>query len=323
MNKIPRKAGKLAAQFFTTKRLINTRLPVFLPFYHTVSDEKLLHILNYNYRNIQQFEAELDFYLKYYKPISLAELNSGNFTGKVFHLSFDDGLKECAEIIAPILLRKGVPATFFINSAFADNKELFHRYKTSLVLNELKRKTENQVLQLLHENGITSDNILQTRIQKAKIIDEAASTLGIDFSRFLNEQKPYLTTNQILDLQKQGFSIGAHSNRHPEFWLIDVERQKEEIRLSFDWLEKTIHPEINAFAFPYTDSGVPKSVFEYLHQEMGCDISFGTAGVKYDEMDNHFQRYPAEQPGDFETNLKAEIIYHFLRKPVGKTIVRH
>ena len=323
MNKISGKVCRLAANLFTTKRLIAAKLPVFLPFYHTVSDEKLPHILNYNYRNIQQFEAELDFYLKYYKPISLAELNSGNFTGKVFHLSFDDGLKECAEIIAPILLRKGVPATFFINTAFADNKELFHRYKASLVLNELKRKTENQVLQFLHENGITTDNVLQTSILKTKIVDEAAGMLGIDFSRFLDEQKPYLTTSQILDLLKQGFSIGAHGNRHPEFWLVDEEQQKEEIRLSFDWLEKNIHPEIKAFAFPYTDSGVPKSVFEYLHQEMGCDISFGTAGIKYDVLDNHFQRYPAEQPGDFEANLKAEIVYHFFRKPVGKTIVRH
>ena len=156
-----------------------------------------------------------------------------------------------------------------------------------------------------------------------KILDEAASMLGIDFSQFLNEQKPYMITNQILGLQKQGFSIGAHSNRHPEFWLINSEQQKEEIRLSFDWLEKNIHPEIKAFAFPYTDSGVPKSVFEYLHREIGCDISFGTAGIKYDELHNHLQRYPAEQPGDFEANLKAEIVYHFLRKPVGKTIVRH
>lgn len=323
MNNIPRNAGKLAAQLFTTKRLIQAQLPVFLPFYHTVSDEKLSHILNYNYRNIKQFEAELDFYLKYYKPISLAELKSGIFTGKVFHLSFDDGLKECAEIIAPILLKKGIPATFFINSAFADNKELFHKYKTSLVLNELKRNTENQVLQFLRENEITTENILQTSIQKTKIIDEAAGMLGVDFNQFLTRGKPYLTTSQILDLQKQGFSIGAHSNRHPEFWLIDSEKQKEEIRLSFEWLEKNIHPGIKAFAYPFTDSGVPKSVFEYLHHEMGCDISFGTAGVKYDELENHFQRYPAEQPGDFEINLKAEIIYHFLRKPVGKTIVRH
>ncbi len=323
MNNIPRNAGRLAAHFFSTKRLIHARLPVFLPFYHTVSDEKLSHILNYNYRNIQQFEEELDFYLENYKPISLAEINSGNFSGNVFHLSFDDGLKECAEIISPILLRKGIPATFFINSAFVENKELFHRYKASLVLNELKRRTENQVLQFLHENGITTENILQTSIHKTKILDEVAGMLGVDFDQFLDEQKPYLTTGQILDLQKQGFSIGAHSNRHPEFWLIDKEQQKEEIRLSFDWLEKNIHPEIKAFAFPYTDSGVTKSVFEYLHQEMGCDISFGTAGIKYDQQENHFQRYPAEQPGDFETNLKAEIIYHFLRKPVGKTIVRH
>ncbi len=61
--------------------------PVFLPFYHTVSDENLPHILNYPYRNVAQFEKELDFFLKYFKPVSLEELASENYSGKkVFHL---------------------------------------------------------------------------------------------------------------------------------------------------------------------------------------------------------------------------------------------
>jgi hypothetical protein len=69
---------------------------------------------NYNYRNTVQFEKELDFYLKYFKPVSLDELISKKDSGKkIFHLSFDDGLKECAEIIAPILLKKGNSCNVF------------------------------------------------------------------------------------------------------------------------------------------------------------------------------------------------------------------
>jgi hypothetical protein len=55
----------------------------------------------------------------------------------LLHLSFDDGLSACYDTIAPILLRKGVPATFFLNPAFIDNKALMFRYKISLCLNAL------------------------------------------------------------------------------------------------------------------------------------------------------------------------------------------
>ncbi len=116
MHKFPRLVSSQLGKLIPIKSLLKINTPVFQPFYHVVSNDKLPHILNYNYRNTYQFEKELDFYLKYFKPVSLSELMTGKkLPKKVFHLSFDDGLKECAEIIAPILLRKGVPATFFVN----------------------------------------------------------------------------------------------------------------------------------------------------------------------------------------------------------------
>ncbi|MBK6281897.1 MAG: hypothetical protein IPF54_03815 [Draconibacterium sp.] len=60
-----------------------------------------------------------------------------------------------------------------------------------------------------------------------------------------------------------------------------------------------------------------------LKNENICDISFGTAGIKYDEYDSHFQRYPVEIPGDFKQNLKAELVYFVLRKIIGKATVKH
>ncbi|HYQ58821.1 MAG TPA: polysaccharide deacetylase family protein, partial [Draconibacterium sp.] len=133
MSNLPRLASKIISPVFSTRKLLASKTPVFLPFYHVVSNKKLPHILNYPVINEKEFERELDFYLKYFTPVTLEELVNSSTAGNCFHISIDDGLKECTEVIAPILYKKGIPATFFVNSGFVDNKNLFHRYKASLL----------------------------------------------------------------------------------------------------------------------------------------------------------------------------------------------
>ena len=324
MNRFPRFLSYQLGRLISIKSLLKLTTPVFHPFYHVVSNEKLPHILNYNYRDTVQFEKELDFYLKYFKPVSLEGLlDNINSSEKIFHLSFDDGLKECAEVIAPVLLKKGIPATFFVNAGFIDNRQLFHRYKASLILNALNENRNRKVEQLLKEHNLMGKQILNASFLQVNILDEAAALMEINFEDFLAKQKPYLTTEQLLNLKEQGFSIGAHSMNHPEFWKISEEEQLDEIKKSMDWLVDKINPEIKAFSFPFTDSGVSLKLLETLKREKVCDVTFGTAGLKYDELDNHLQRYPVEMKGDFVLNLKAELVYFMLRKQIGKATVKH
>ena len=324
MRKFPRFISKQISRLISEKMLFKTDAPFFLPFYHTVSNENIPYILDYPYLNLIQFEEELDYYLKYFKPVSLQFLLENPYSkNKVFHLSFDDGLKECADLIAPVLLRKGIPATFFVNSGFVDNHALFHRYKASLILNELLDKPSKKATQFLNTNELNEKNILQTDISKVNILDEAANILGIDFSELLKIQNPYLTTEQIVKLKDSGFSIGAHSQNHSEFWRISEEEQFTEIKQSMSWVVDKFNPSIKACAFPFTDSGVSLNLLRKLKSENICDLTFGTAGVKHDECKSHFQRYPAEHPGDFKLNLKSDFVYLKLRKAVGKATVIH
>jgi peptidoglycan/xylan/chitin deacetylase (PgdA/CDA1 family) len=88
-------------------------------------------------KTVAEFQKDLDYLLKHFEPIDVETLyhfhiNKITPEKPVFHLTFDDGLKEIYEIVAPILLKKGVPATFFINSGFVDNKTLFYRHQHSL-----------------------------------------------------------------------------------------------------------------------------------------------------------------------------------------------
>lgn len=320
----PRFVSKQISRLISTKSLLKINTPVFHPFYHVVSDEKLPHILNYNYRNINHFKSELDFYLQHFKPVSLEELLANPCTSeKVFHVSFDDGLRECAEIIAPILTKKGIPATFFVNPGFVDNRALFHKYKASLILRKLQEPPSPIAEKILLENNLQGKNILKASILQVGILDKIADLIGLDFDDFLKKQKPYLSTQQILQLKDQGFSIGAHSVNHPEFWNISEEEQLNEVRSSMNWITEKINPAIKTFAFPFSDSGAAKSVLQTIEKENICTITFGTAGVKYDEMRTHFQRYPVEVSGDFKENVKAEFVYFELRKRIGKARVKH
>lgn len=322
--KIPRFASALMGRLIPTKSLFGLSVPVFQPFYHVVSNEKLPHVFNYPYRSVKQFKEELEIILKFFNPVSLEELASEKVQGKnPFHLSFDDGLKECTEIIAPVLLKKGIPATFFVNTGFVGNKALFHKYKASLIYEKLKEGNFSEAEVFLKGKGILPEKILKATILQGNILNETAEMLGIDFGKFLEEEKPYLTTNQLLQLKNQGFSVGAHSINHPEFWLIPEQEQIQQVEKSLRWVKENIQPAISAFAFPFTDSGVSREVFKVLEDKSLCDISFGTAGLKYDEFKFHLQRFPAETNEPFLQKLKEEFVYYKLRKLVGKARVKH
>ena len=97
----PRFLSKQIGKLVPATSLLKISAPVFLPFYHVVSNDELPHILNLKYRNVEQFEKELDFYLQHFTPVSLEDLLLPvSLKKKSFHITFDDGLRECTEIIA-------------------------------------------------------------------------------------------------------------------------------------------------------------------------------------------------------------------------------
>ncbi len=191
----------------------------FLPFYHSVQDGAPIPHLQHLYklRTVSQFESDLDFLLEYYRPVDLPELidmvkEKRPSQTATFFLSFDDGLREVYDIVAPILKRKGVPATFFLNSAFVDNKDLFFRYKASILVDRIKktRPSEALIKQLgaCLETPVLSVNeicksILGVSYQQQKILDDIAPLLEVDFADYLKTREPYLKTAQINQLLKK------------------------------------------------------------------------------------------------------------------------
>lgn len=309
-------------------------MPLLLPFYHTVSDEALPHIHQlYKVKRIETFEQELNTLLRYYEPISIKDIVERiriqkSFDRPVFHLTFDDGLRECYEVIAPILRRRGVSASFFINPAFVDNGQLFYKHQISVLLNCVDTILENQksrVTDYLNNYSIfyqdLKKSILHLKHHQQNHLQEIAALLAIDFEDFLKTQQPYMTFEQIQSLHEEGFHIGAHSWDHPMYQELDLGQQLEQTRKSLEYVNEHFPSEVRSFAFPFYSDLITERFFEALSTEL--DISFGTSGVKLDQIPNHLHRFPMEKfTINFERELQVEYLAYWVKQRARRGVLK-
>lgn len=282
------------------------RRVIVLPFYHVVSDVEVPHVKYlYRVKNIKEFKNDLEFLLNFFKPISFEDLYNFLYIEKKipsnsFVLSFDDGYKECYEVIAPILREKGIPACFFINANFIDNKELFYRCKLSLILQRLESirdltskaiKNIKEILCVKNSSELKKE-LYKIDYRKKHLLDSIAEEIDLDFLEYLNKIKPYLTTDRIRELINDGFYLGAHSLDHPSFELLKLDEQIRQTKESIKYLKNNFNIRYSFFSFPFNSKGITK---EYLLIAKDfVDIFFGTGGIGWSKKNCFFDRLPME-----------------------------
>ena len=287
-----------------------TRTNVIIPYYHLVSDGDILHVKHlYAYKTIGQFKDDLDFLLTHYSPTGLFEIlnwikNGHHLPQRAFLLTFDDGFREIYDVIAPILLEKGIPAAFFISSGFLDNESLCYQHKASLLVERIDEGispgTEGKVTEILWEIGISfaqiSDGVLNVDYRHKEILDKIAEVLLVDFQGYLNNEQPYLTSRQVKKLIEQGFAIGGHSIDHPYYAALSLVEQLEQTIVSVKQIKEKFGLDYGAFAFPHNDTGVSQEFFRNVQESRLIDITFGTGGMVDGGLQSHKQRFSLEKP---------------------------
>jgi peptidoglycan/xylan/chitin deacetylase (PgdA/CDA1 family) len=330
---MPQKQGFLSSLISPRPLIKLTSQNIFLPFYHTISDKRLAHISNiYPVRGTKLFEDDLDYLCKHFKPISMNELHDAvyqdkSFSKPVFHLTFDDGLSEIYTLVAPILEKKGIPATFFINTGFIDNRDLFYRYKVSLIIEKTGKDVNwaNQTVRILLNGNKNKTDVVKAllglNINDLPKIDNIAETLEIDFNNFLAKEKPYLSYGQVAHLINRGFTIGSHSASHPFFKHIEPDDRKKQITESFAYLKNQFKIKDIYFSFPFSDEKMDMGFFKWMLEEQHCKLSFGISGLKRDTCKHHLHRIP------FDTSLKParkivwnEYVYYIAKAFINKNM---
>jgi len=335
---IRRRIATIARRLSLEGMIRLTGQPHIFPFYHVVSDWHLPHIRHlYRYRRVDEFEKDLEQMLTYYEPVSLSDFLRITDHGlqkpkkgkrkRLMVLTFDDGLVECHQTIAPILKRKGVPATFFLNNYFIDNRGLFYRYRASLVIDKIisdcKAREKAAEFLTIPEDRIEVA-IGMIKYDQHALLDRLAREVEVDFVDYLREYPVYMNSQQVKELVDWGFEIGGHSPEHADFSMLDPKEIVARVKVSIEDLRQRFGTSYSYFSFPFTSCGVPREIINTLMEEHHVKVLLGTSGLKKTGKHGFIQRIPMEV---FDMPaldaLKGEYLYYLLKKPIFSNRYRY
>jgi hypothetical protein len=189
--------------------------------FKNISDNYLPHIRHLSkVKTFSEFETEIEYILKYFKPVSVDDLErhvSGKeiLTDNCCLLIFEDCIKDTYEAVLPVLIKYKLPAIFFIDPRFINNNEIFYRHKASILVDVLSKNVE-LVYKLTQRFSVDFwelrneifDIIMSVSTHNRSLLDDIARDINFDFDKYLFEYSPYLTNSQIKEMLSYSFNYG-------------------------------------------------------------------------------------------------------------------
>ena len=227
---------------------------------------------------LSDFEKECELMKRDSNFLSISQVNKNNVSKNNYvGLTFDDGLKDHLKA-AEIMHSLGITATFYIPIYPYLYKDILDVHKAHLICSkvgpyclELLNKTCEEIGIDLSKLEVNSDkqrfknkylqqidNIEIKEFKRiinyygdiglrTKILDCILSNLNIE----IYPRNFYLTLEEIIYINSLGFEIGSHGVSHTLLSRLDLEKQKNEVIHSKNFLENLLNKKIHSFCYPY------------------------------------------------------------------------
>lgn len=218
----------------------------------------------------RMFEQQLDWIGRHFSFLSLDEIGARlergqSFARPVAAITFDDGYRDVFEQARPVLLRKGIPATFFVVTDVVgrDSWQIFDRlYHVLQRAFAVWPQPEERLTAVSSRVGIKAEALLRTvsgaEAATAALVSSLAQAdvlrvidaLADEFEKKDAAIPPLLTWDMVRQLQHEGFTIGSHTRTH--VWLARESRERvaDELVGSKRELERQIAAPVVHFAYP-------------------------------------------------------------------------
>jgi peptidoglycan/xylan/chitin deacetylase (PgdA/CDA1 family) len=258
---------------FLTNVFRNKKDSLRIGYYHIISSQSKEYLFDQKKIPPKVFEEQLSFFNKHFDIISLAEalqmVERKESLNRKLVLTFDDGFAENYSVVAPILKEKNIPATFFLIGNCIDNKDLMWRNKLLVIKRRAGKRLSKIVAEVSAIFGLPSmyyyEDILDWSLRAWPMIKKEevanycwnAADLGT-IQEYMEENKPYLTVEQIRFLINDGFEIGSHSMSHPVFSRLSYDEFEEEILASVRLLQTTFGKAVTSFSYPFGIKASPQ-----------------------------------------------------------------
>ena len=247
-------------------------------------------------------------------------------------ITFDDGYRDNFELALPVLREAGVPATFFIPTAFLENPRLPWWDRIAFIVKKTAETRISPDYPTPMEIDMRSAG-RQLAIQR--IIAAYKSAPVLDDERFFHSLETaakvevdefglagdlFMTWEHVHRLIEAGMNIEGHTHTHPILARLSEAQQREELVESKQILESRLGREVRAVAYPVGSRGAFSEVTKRLGRESGYRVGFSFyGGVNWpgskDLMD--IRRCAVDAPDDFrELRARTTLLSSF-----GKSLV--
>lgn len=211
---------------------------------------------------------------------AVQQLRSGSLPARSVCITFDDGYSDNCDIALPILLKYGLPATFFVSTGFLNGGMMWNDK-----IFEAVKQWKDSELDLDHftlgkyklESG-KEIGVIHEVLEKLKYLplDERADIVEqiCDYMHTSLPSNLMMTDKQVKTLHEAGMEIGGHTVNHPILTKVNVKQAAEEIQQGKDYLESLLGTKLKSFAYP---NGVPNQDYAGEHIKILRDLEFSCA----------------------------------------------
>lgn len=238
--------------------------------YHRVGDPSVVGELDPDVREIDAggLSEQLAVVRSSGTFVSLDEVRSF-FQGKRLPpnpvmLAFDDGYVECRNVVLPILRGAGVPATFFVPTAYPDSGRLFWWDKIRLILQRCRVSTA----ELRYPFPLFLDFNTGTEQARRLLLRIVKRTVNLDLGRFFDDleratsvsldaseertiaNSTIMSFRDIKVLHDAGMAIASHSHAHRVLATLSPDEALLDLRTSNILLRDVLGTDVRTVAYP-------------------------------------------------------------------------
>jgi len=232
-----------------------------------------------------EFERQMSVLARFFNVLPLRfavdRLREGRLPSRACAITFDDGYEDNHRLARPVLLRYGLPATFFVATGYLDGGRMWND-----TLIEAVRRMPGAAVDLgnlgLGQYSLASDHdraasarqlLGELKYREPAERQSLAEAIGQRAASPLPEDL-MMTSDQVRSLAADGFEIGGHTVSHPILNETGDAEARREIENGKGELEQLTGTDVALFAYP---NGQPGRDYSDRHAAMVRDAGFRAA----------------------------------------------
>src|SRR5690349_9122872 len=224
--------------------------------YHHVADGDPASPFDHNIADATpgQFRRQMEALARYGTPIGIDELcralDGAPLPKNPVMVTFDDGYRSCHDVALPILRAVGMRATFFIPTAYINDRRLYWWERIAFILSQARKQTAKltypRTVEVDRKNKRAQHeltNLIKDTpgLDVEKFVDELSEAFGVEWNREIEARHAddiVMTWDQLRALSRAGMDVESHTRRHRVLQTLDDDALRDELLGSRQDLEQ-------------------------------------------------------------------------------------